>query len=162
MGHWHHSNDCSSRVPAQHSLTLPLSRGTCTDTTYYWLCSHQESLSHQQEDPPLSPHLHHLYFYAHFKLHYLTTGSDTDNPASLRPEDTAQSLLFLNFRHPHLLHKRHIPGKGDSSAGQCEGHELPEPPSTLVSQVLRLLQRTQRCCGDQSSKAATKPSREKN
>lgn len=56
VGHWHQSNDCSSRVPAQHSQTRLLSRGTRTDTTNYWLCSHRESLSHQQERPSSSPY----------------------------------------------------------------------------------------------------------
>lgn len=118
----------------------------------------------------LPPHLQHFYFYAHSKLHHLTAGSDhwqleRQQPPlpNFRPGNAAQSLPqpqeFLI-----CYTKGRSQGKVTSHralGAECEGHGLPEPPSKLVSHILRLLQRTQGWYWDQSSKGATKPSREK-
>lgn len=122
VGHWHHSHDCSSWVPAQrphtrpsagaHALTPPITAFAPTRRAYHT----------NRSVPPLPhtlpPHLQHLYFYAHFKLHYPTTDKlkGSSLPQQFQTWKTAQSLLFLTPGTPHRLHKRHIPGKGDSSA----------------------------------------------
>lgn len=172
VGHWHQSNDYSSWVPAQHSHTHGHSAGGHALTPLITGSAPTRAYLINRSVPPLphtlSPHLQHLYFYAHFKLHYLTTdnlkGSSLPHQVSDQG-NTAQSLLFLSHRHCSPAAQKADPRErwqlSWALGGECEGHELPEPPSTLVSQVFRLLQRTQRCCGDQNPKGATNPSREK-
>lgn len=153
MGHWHQSHDCCPRVPAQHSLTPLLT--DMHHTTNCWLCSHHESLSHQQERPSSFPSsfspLQHLYFYAqtalpHRWLRPLTTRKAT---ASHPKFQTWKPLLraFLKHRHSSPATPQAAPRArlhlSSALGAECEGHGLPEPPSTLLSQVLRLLQRTQ-------------------
>lgn len=126
--------------------------------------------------PPLShtlpPHLQHLYFYAYFKLYYLTPGSDHWQLERQQPPLPS----FRPGRHcsePALAQAQafftcYTKGR---SQGKLTAQLSPKwwmwrpwaawAPLPLVSQVLRLLQSTQGYSGGQSSKGATKPPKEK-
>lgn len=159
----------------QHSTrTHRCSVGFIHDTPNYWLSSHHESLSHEQECPSsfpcFLPTCNTFIFMYTSNCITLPLGQTTDNlKGSSLPSQAAdleaQSLPFLNHRHSSPATQKGDPRErlqlSWALGGECEGHKLPEPPSTLVSQVLRFLQRTQGRCGDQSSKGATKPPREK-
>lgn len=124
-----HSTHTKGHSAGGHALT-PLITGSAPTMRAYLINRNVPPLPHT-----LSPHLQHLYFYAHFKLHYLTT--DNLNGSSLPHQvsdlgHTAQSLLFLSHRHCSPAAQKADPRErwqlSWALGGECEGHELPEPP----------------------------------
>lgn len=113
VGHWHQSHDCSCRVPAQHSQTRLLSRGTCSDTTNDWLCSHRESLSHQQERSSSSPY----------------SSSPPATPLCLCPLQTALPYRWDRHWEPE---RQQPPPAGLRPWSHCSEPALPQPQASLT------------------------------
>lgn len=170
VGHWHQSNDYSFQSSST-ALTALLSWGTWTTPLITGFAPTMRAYQMNRNVPPLShiflPTCNTFIFMHTSSCITLPLGQTTDNL-----EDSSLPSQVSDCSEPALPQPRAFLScyrKGRSQGKVTVHLSLRQRMwrswaawALLHSQVLRFLQRTQGCCGDQSSKGATKPSREKN
>lgn len=159
----------------QHSTHTAAQPGDMHTTTNYWLCSHHESLSYEQEcpssfpyssSPPATPLFLRILqtVLPYTWVRPLTTWKAAASP----PKFQTWKTLLRACAQAQAFFTCYTKGR---SQGKVTAQLSPKvwmwrpwaawAPLPLVSQVLRLLQSTQGYSGGQSSKGATKPPKEK-